>query len=106
MDMKKEIEYRTGYRNVSPLGDLYEALLPRGVDMTNIRDLYGAISDEGKFVILGYYFVSYSAFSSYWAVQELRVYGYDSEGNELSYYVGGMDVEITYDWRRLFSSES
>lgn len=108
MSIEKEIEYKTGYTNVSPLARTYEVLIPEGVDMDRIQCLYGAISPDGEFVILGEYVNRYSAWSVYHDVRELVVYVYDEKGNR-EYYYSSADKDtytIDYVWQTILTLSS
>lgn len=108
MSVEKEIEYQTGYTNVSPLGKTYEVLIPKDVDMDRIQSLYGAISPDGEFVILGEYVNRYNAWSLYHDIRELVVYVYDKTGYRQDYYYGSDKDEYTieYVWQTILTLSS
>lgn len=98
MDIKKEIECKTSYTGVALLHEMYWSMLPKDVDMTHIRELYGAISPEGYSVILGEYRKESYGKTYYHAITQLVVTEYDKDGNVETPHTGNADATYGYDW--------
>lgn len=103
MDMKKEIEHKTGYTSVALLHEMYWSMLPKDVDMTYVRELYGAISPEGYSVILGEHREYSYGKTRYHAIQQLVVTEYDTDGNTATPHAGNADATYEYDWSNVLT---